>query len=397
MKKNIIIVSHSLEIGGAERSLIGLLDSLDPSRCNVDLFLLRHEGELMEYIPEYVNLLPEISQYTVLARPMKKTMAEGHIVLTLARLIGKIAAGHYDSKHKLSDSAVDLEYSHKYTIPFMPKIQNKKKYDLAISFMTPHYIVAKKIKADRKAAWIHTDYSKIQINSESEIKMWNSYDSIVSISDAVTDSFIKKFPTLENKIVCIENILPKNMILQQSKDVIPENEMPDDEAFHLLSIGRFCYAKNFDNIPDICSKIIKSGTNVKWYIIGYGGDEALIKQQIIECGMEEHVIILGKKNNPYPYIKACDLYVQPSRYEGKCVSVREAQMLGKAVVITNYATASSQIKNDYDGVIVPMNNEQCAQEIVSLLNQPERMIRIAEQCHNNDFSNHNEVEKIYLL
>lgn len=68
---------------------------------------------------------------------------------------------------------------------------------------------------------------------------------------------------------------------------------------------------------------------------------------------------LGKNLNPYPYICRCDLYVQPSRYEGKCVSVKEAQMLRKPVVITNYATANSQVENGVDGIIVTMDNEKC--------------------------------------
>lgn len=117
----------------------------------------------------------------------------------------------------------------------------------------------------------------------------------------------------------------------------------------LLSIGRFCTAKNFDNIPNICHRLCEKGLDVYWYIIGFGSEEGLIKRKIKENRMEERVILLGKKDNPYPYIKHCDLYVQPSRFEGKCVSVREAQMLGKPVVITDYPTAKSQLKNGIDG------------------------------------------------
>ena len=107
--------------------------------------------------------------------------------------------------------------------------------------------------------------------------------------------------------------------------------------------------------------------NVKWYLIGLGPDEELIRKKIEETGMQEHVIILGKKENPYPYMKACDIYVQPSRHEGKCVAVREAQILGKPVIITNYETSVSQLKDGYDGVIVSMDNEKCAQGIAEVI------------------------------
>ena len=112
--KRILIVSHAMELGGAERSLIGLLNVLDPKRYEIDLFLLRHEGELLEYIPEYVHVLPKVAAYTVLARPMKDTLREGHFWLTGVRLYAKIKAARYNKKHQYKDSAVALEYSHKY-------------------------------------------------------------------------------------------------------------------------------------------------------------------------------------------------------------------------------------------------------------------------------------------
>ena len=140
-----------------------------------------------------------------------------------------------------------------------------------------------------------------------------------------------------------------------------------------------------------------SGCNVKWYLIGYGGDEALIRQRIQDAGMEERVIILGKKENPYPYIKACDLYVQPSRYEGKSVTVREAQILNKPVVITSYATSASQLEDGVDGVIVPMDNEGCAAGIAAVLRDEALRQKLTENTKIRDYTNAGEIEKIYRL
>lgn len=393
MKKQMLIVSHALELGGAERSLIGLLDALDPGIWNIDLFLLRHEGELMGAIPGYVNLLPQIPAYTVLARPMKTTLKEGHVLLTAARLMGKIKAALYNKKHSYTDSGVGLEYSHKFTCPLMPKISPDKEYDLAVSFLTPHYFVAKKVRAKKKLAWIHTDYSRIQVNVPSETAMWSAYDHIVSISDAVTGSFLKVFPGLEEKILLIENILPEALIRRQAAAFDVSPEMPE-KGIQLLSVGRYCTAKNFDNVPDICRRLIQAGLDVYWYLIGFGSDEKLIRQKITEAGMENRVILLGRKENPYPYIAACDLYVQPSRYEGKCVTVREAQMLGKPVVITRYTTSASQLEEGLDGMIVPMDNQGCAHGIYDLLSNPQCMDAMAETCATRNYSNREEVNKL---
>ena len=152
--KKVLIVSHAMEIGGAERALLGLLENIDTNTYNVDLFLLRHEGELMKFIPNNINLLPEIPQYTVLARPMIQTLKEGHIFLTAARLYGKKKAERYVKKEKLKENDIAIEYSHKCTKRFMPLIQKNIEYDLAISFLTPHYFVTEKVKAKRKIAWI---------------------------------------------------------------------------------------------------------------------------------------------------------------------------------------------------------------------------------------------------
>ena len=191
--------------------------------------------------------------------------------------------------------------------------------------------------------------------------------------------------------------MPKGLIRKQADTFAVENEMPNDGSIQLLSIGRFTNAKNFDNVPDICRRILEAGLDIKWYLIGYGGEEPLIRQRIQEAGMEDRVMILGKKENPYPYIKACDLYVQPSRYEGKAVTVREAQMLCKPVVITRYATSASQLEDGVDGVIVPMDNEGCAEGIVRLLKDPERVQRLSAACARRDYTNAEEVKKIYRL
>lgn len=396
MKKKLLIVSHALVLGGAERALLGLLESLDTEVWDVDLFLLRHEGELMDMIPDHIRLLPAIPAYTVLARPMKDTLKERHLLLTAARLAGKLAANRYAKKHGHTESIVGLEYSHKFTCPLMPKIQPDQEYDLAVSFLTPHYFVAQKVRAKKKIAWIHTDYTQVQLHVESETAMWDAYDHIASISDAVTESFLKVFPGLAEKIVLIENILPERLIRRQAEAFDAAAEMPSS-GIRLLSIGRFCHQKNFDNVPDICARLLEQRLDVTWYLIGFGGDEALIRQRIREAGMEKRVILLGKRDNPYPYIRACDIYIQPSRYEGKAVTVREAQMLCKPVIITNYATAPSQLEDGVDGITVPLDNIGCAAAIAALLREQETLKRVAEACRERDYADTAQAQRLLAL
>ena len=395
MKPSILIFSQAMELGGVERSLLGLLDSIDYDRYDVDLFLMRHSGELMPYLNPKAKLLPEIPQYASLAVPMASLVKSGQLGVLCRRLQGKLAARRFDRKHPSEKPSVTaLTYSHEYTLRSMPPISGKT-YDLAISFLTPHYFARDRVKAKKYAAWIHTDYTALSLDHAAELAMWGRYNGICGVSEQASKGFQAVFPELAGKVQTIENILPKELIYKQAEE--PQTDMPADGSIVLLSVGRFCDAKNFDNVPDICRRLVENGLNVKWYVIGYGGDEPLIRQKIDEAGMEDRVIILGKKDNPYPYMRACDLYVQPSRYEGKAVTVREAQLLGKPVVITNYATSGSQLEDVMDGVIVPMDNAGCAAGIAALLRDPARMQRLSENCAKRDYTNSAEVEKIYAL
>ena len=395
MKPSILIFSQAMELGGVERSLLGLLDSIDYDRYDVDLFLMRHSGELMPYLNPKAKLLPEIPQYASLAVPMASLVKSGQLGVLCGRLRGKLAARRFDRKHPSDKPSIAaLTYSHRFTLSSMPQISDKS-YDLAISFLTPHYFVRERVRAKKYAAWIHTDYTALTFDRSAELAMWNRFDTICGVSEQVTAAFDTEFPELSHLTATVENILPQNLIERQSNN--PQGEMQKEKPLKLLSVGRFSEQKNFDNVPDICRRLVADGLDVTWYLIGYGGDEPLIRQKIDEAGMQERVIILGKKDNPYPYMHACDLYVQPSRYEGKAVTVREAQLLGKPVVITNYATSGSQLEDGVDGVIVPMDNAGCAAGIAALLRDPARMQWLSENCKKRDYTNSAEVEKIYAL
>lgn len=398
-KPRIFIAMHYMEIGGAETALVGLLNALDPNRVDVDLFLYDHRGEMMQFIPEWVNLLPQIPKYSVLERPIVELVKRGFWGIAAGRLWAK-----YISKvaYKRSGSKLEnnggLDKMSKCTAPLLPRINQSVTYDLAISFLTPHRIVAEKVKAKKKIAWIHTDYTRVWVDAEEELKVWQKYDYVASISGDVTNTFLQVFPSLAPKIVEIENTLSPTFVRKRAELQNVDKEIRHEGTITLLSVGRFSDAKNYDNVPDICKRLInETKLNIKWYIIGYGGDEDLIRQKIKEAGMEDHVILLGKRSNPYPYIKNCDIYVQPSRYEGKSVTVREAQMLCKPVVVTNYPTAPSQIRSGVDGVIVPMDNEGCANGLAEVICDKPLQERIIAHLKTHDYGNESEVEKIYTL
>lgn len=397
--QRIFISMHYLEIGGAESALIGLLKSFDYTKYDVDLFLYSHRGEMMQFIPQEVNLLPQIKEYAHIECPMKQALIDGCWGVLYGRLKAKLLTKRYMRKKGISESTAGLQFTADSVSPYLPTLFQFGEYDLAISFLTPHNFVIEKVNAKKKICWIHTDYSSIDINAEQEFPVWNAYDKIVSISPDVTVAFLRVFPSLKNKIIEMENIIPSELVRERANEFDVSAEMPrNDNTINLLSVGRFCEAKNYDNVPDICRRILSSvSIPVKWFIIGYGPEEQLIRGKIREAGMENNVIILGKKSNPYPYMKACDIYVQPSRYEGKSVTVREAQILCKPVVVTNYPTASSQINDGLDGVIVPMDNHGCAEGIVELINDKKKQLAFIHYLETHDYGNDNDFERLIKM
>lgn len=392
MKKRIFIAIQYLEIGGAERSLIGLLNAIDYTRYEVDLFIYRHTGEFMNLIPKEVNVLPEIKKYTTLSRPMKEIIQEGYIDIAVGRMWAHYQAKRFQKKTQAKESIAIFQYVASYTTPFLPSLTHLGEYDLAISFLIPHNIVRDKVKAKQKWAWIHTDYSFVSLDTPHELPVWNAYDQIISISESVTQGFLSKFPSLKNKIRLMENILSEKFVREQAEEKI---SLPETNAIRLCTVARFSYPKAIDRAVHICKSIVDKGVNIIWYIVGYGGDEAMIRKEIEETGMEKHFILLGKQMNPYPFIKACDIYVQPSRYEGKAVTVREAQILGKPVVITNFPTASSQLIDGVDGIIVPNEIEQAAQGISDFIKDTKKQEEIIQYLQTHHYGNEEEVNQIY--
>ena len=386
---------HYLEIGGAESALIGLLQSIDYTRFDVDLFLHCHRGEMMQFIPKEVNLLPEIKEYAHIECSMKKALLDGCWGVLYGRIKAKWQFCNYLRRKGLSESMAIYHYIADNISAFLPSLFFLGEYDLAISFHFPHNYVINKVLGKKKICWIHTDYTRIDINVEQEVPVWSAFDHVMSISPDVTKSFLQVFPSLKNKIVEMENILSEDFIRKRAEEFDTSVELIGD-GVNVLSVGRFCEAKNYDNVPDICRRIREKGLNLRWFLIGYG-DDSLIRQRIHEAGMEEYVIILGKRSNPYPYIEACDIYAQPSRYEGKSVTVREAQILCKPVVITDYPTAKSQIKQGVDGVIVPIDNENCANGMVEFIQNQQLQQQIVDYLQIHDYGNMNEIEKLYKL
>lgn len=390
--KNILIASFDMEVGGVERSLISMLNNFDYLNHHIDLMLYSHSGDFMSMLPNQPSLLPELKEYKTFRMSIGQILKTGKIPIGMARLLAKYRAYFSQSTEK---GYKQMQYMWKYALPFLPK--HKKKYDIAISYLWPHYFVGEKVEAKIKIAWIHTDFSTVDTNEKLDIKMWNKFNYIIAVSEECRNAFIAKYPTLNKKLIVVENITSPNFVKALADKGI-ENPMDADPRFKIITVSRLSYAKGIDQAINALKLLKDKGyNNLAWYVVGFGGDEAMLKELIKKYDLENDFILLGKKINPYPYIKAADLYVQPSRYEGKAVTVGEAQILSKPVLITNYPTAQSQVRNGFDGSICDLSIEGIAQGIERFYNDKQLRDKFTINCRNTDYGNTDELKKLYKL
>ena len=395
-KPRIFINMHYLEIGGAERALIGLLCALDSDRVDVDLFLNQHTGEFMRYVPKGVHLLPEIGAYSAIERPIRQILREGHFAIAAARMVAKVRNAWHRLRHRseLPDASI-FQHVAQCVAPWLPSLKHLGHYNLAISFLTPHNIVAEKVDAARRIAWIHTDYTRIGIDVAAELPVWRRFDYIASISTDCTKAFLQLFPSLESRIIEIHNILSPALVRRQAREFEPE-EYAGVEGTIICSVGRICEAKNYDNVPRVAQMLKARGMKFHWFIIGPGSQDEVLRI-MSETGTDDVISLLGTRANPYPYIAGCDLYLQPSRYEGNSVTVREAQILCRPVIITRYGTSADQVQHGVDGIICEMDNRSIAEAIYRVANDDALRKRITAHLAQADFGNESEVQKIYHL
>lgn len=392
--KKILIASYDLEVGGVERSLISMLDNFDYKNYKVDLMLYRHQGDFMPLLSDKVNLLEEVPEYASFRKSIGTLLKEMQLPITFSRIAAKLHADIIAKLKSISEPGYyQMQLMWKYALHRLPPIKNE--YDVAISYLWPHDFVAEKVMAKRKIAWIHTDYSSIETDRNLDLHTWSKFDTIMAVSEGCKEAFLVKYPEFKSKIKVMENIVSQDFIKNMAYEEV-HNPLTTDGRFKVVTVARLSHAKGIDIAVETLKRLKDIGySNIAWYVVGYGGDEQMIKDLITKHHLKEDFILLGKKTNPYPYMKAADLYVQPSRYEGKAVTVTEAQVLGKAVLITNYTTAESQIKNGENGLICEMNIKDLASGIERLYLDQEELKKISEFNESFNHSNRNDLKVLY--
>lgn len=376
----------NLNNGGAERSLVNFLQLFDYDRYDVDLLLFKKEGMFLEQVPVKVNMLECCKEI----RTLYSSLWGGIFSLKSCWLKMIQIFGTYISSKSTKSGIEKGQYRwiHFYSkhIPILAE-----KYDTAISFVEgePMYYLADKVTANKKIAFIHTDYSKLSANMEYDLAYFEQLDKVISISNKCVIILKEMFPSIKNKFMLLPNLISSDVIKKMSNEFQPA-EMTENITY-LLSIGTLTRLKGFDMAIKAAKILKERELKFKWIIMGKGIQYEELQKQARDDNVEDVIIFIGARLNPYPYIKKSSIIVQTSRYEGKSMVLDEAKILGKPIVVTNYDTVRDQI-NDKEGIIVGMSPVEIANGIIKMYKMRDKYEMYLKQ---NEYGTDTEIEKYY--
>lgn len=388
-----------MNCAGTEKSFLSFANSLDYDKYEVDLLLAKKEGLFMSLVPKEVNVI-EMEKYGEMfllsGANAVKTMFNCFIrknPLLAFELIPFFFKIVFDKKNRSSHAT-------KMWIHFMKKMPAPtEKYDIALAYWGDRtmFYMCDLVKADKKIAWLHFDYSFPPRDDSIYLPYFERCDKVVTVSEKVDTALKNKLPSLERNCIMMENINDAKMILQLAEK---GETYPDIDSFNgkrVLSIGRIIEQKGFDFIPPVLKRLKDDGILLRWYILGGGDEENIraLKASLEENGVSDMMYFLGTTVNPYRYLKDCDIYAQPSRYEGKPITVQEALICAKPIVISNYLSASEQLCDGKYGLICEIGSEGLYTAMHRMLTEDGLAESFVAELQQHDFGNTYEINKFY--
>ncbi len=384
LKIKIAIVTNQMIVGGIENSLISLINSMPKDRFDITVLVMKRGGELLHHLPDEVKIKEVFGNEKTTLEKIRKYLVKGNFLQTIKTILYTLLL------KRGTESSFEENLYYSYLLP-----NEKSKYDIAISYYIPASLpviyAIKNLNAKIKIAWLHGDVTEYQNSLPKYKKIYEKYHYIFGVSNYVVLKFINFFPHLSKKTSLFYNIINKdNIKLLASRK---HNCFNSSTRINLLTVGRLEHEKGQDIIPFILNRLLSTGYDVCWYCIGDGTLREKLKTKIDEFNLRKHLILLGTQDNPYPSIKDCDIYIQPSRHEAYCMTVAEARVFNKPIITTNTG-ASEQIINGETGLIVKFDEFELFQAIKQLLDNNEMRKRFEQNLNNQTVDSTKEIRKL---
>lgn len=385
--KQILFIITNFRHGGTNKSLENLLSLIDTDNFKADVFAMEHYGPYKEMLPN-CTILPEDKWLSALISHWNDTMGFAKLRSTIIKLL------------RIASNYLKINFIESLYRKSINNLVKGKRYDTVIAYSegVPTVFLSY-LNHENKIAWIHCDYSSYMKlnNNPDETKVYESYKSIVCVSEFTKNVFCEIIPEYKEKTVSIHNILNVSLIKCQSVDGISDSRF-NNLHFTIVSIGRFYGVKRFSIIPDIANKLNKKGLMFTWYVIGGDGDKDekdTFDEKVIKYKLFNRLITLGEKDNPYPYIKNSNLLVSTSLTEACPYVINEAKVIHVPIVSADFGSAYEFIDDGIFGYISPV--DKIAEKIELLIKNKEEYNRIKNNISQFEYNNETLLDKIESL
>ncbi len=397
--KEVLIVINTLGRAGAETALMELLRHFEPQKYRVSLYVLMNQGELVHELPGYVRLLNRhYKDCSVLSREGKKALA-----LQVLRAMCSRGAVLKCMPYLLKNMWVMISKGKLLPDKLLWRVLSEGGqrfetcYDLAVAFLEggSAYYVSDHVKASAKAAFIHVDYEKAGYTRALDQDCYLNFDRIFPVSHEVRTSFLNIYPECESRTEVFHNMLNRERVMEMAR--LPGGFSDAFMGKRILTVGRLTAQKALEISVDAMKRLKDSGEQVRWYVLGEGDQRAFLEERIRRLGLERDFLLLGAVDNPYPYMAQADLYVHASRFEGKSIAIQEAQILGKAILVSDCSGNREQVIHNVDGLMCELSSEQICQGIRELLGDAQKCSRLGKAASNKEVTGASEMERLLSI
>lgn len=378
--KNLLFVTNTLGVGGAERALLELLDALDGKEYAVDLYVLLGRGEFVRRVPKYVRLLNRKMNSGSVQDSAGRRRMSCSVIASFFRngaYADKLAGVLRAILPMLRRRRVQLDKL-LWRVVSDGSVRPEKEYDVAVAWIEggSAYFVADHVRARKKIAVIHIDYEQSGYTRALDRNCWAQFQRIFLVSGEIKEPFLRVYPEYRDRVQVLPNLVNQERIRRMARE--PGGFTDGYSGMRLLSVGRLTYQKAFDISIDAMKLLKDNGCRARWYVLGEGIQREGLERKISALGLQEDFVLLGAVENPYPYYAQTDIYVHTTRFEGRSIAIQEAQTLGCAVVVSDVSGNRVQVAQDQDGLLCPLEAEAIAKSIEELLHDSARRRRLGQ-------------------
>lgn len=352
-KKKVLFITPSLCQGGLEHSLITMLSLLDEKKYEMYLYTYGEDLSLLPLVPQYVHFKNDLldKHYNRNLKALRLLSGEKFF----SKVGKKERAERYTDKRK--------DFIHRQKVNQIKNAYNNLQFDVVIGNsigMTSE--TAAVVNAKKRYVFFR---SSVDLHHEMNVELFPKYDGIIAVSKGVKDMLCKSYDDVEDKVIVLENYVDAEQIIAKANERLEEVDDKLKDRLVISTCGRFSQEKGFDLAVE-CAHILKDkGYDFLWYFIGDGAQREMLEQLIERYDLISNIRITGYTENPFPYIKCCDVYVQPSYHESYGRTIKEAIILGKPIVSTDTVGGHTLLDNNNYGEIVDFLPEAIADGIIT--------------------------------